>query len=127
MNETVREWLSKAADDYRVARREFDADPDPSYDAACFHAQQSVEKLMKAALVSAQVLAPRTHDLITLSRLVTSSYPGWGWDEADLKWLSLAAAQYRYPGESADRDDAERALSVCTALRKRLLEVIAAC
>jgi HEPN domain-containing protein len=38
MNETVREWVAKAEDDRRVARREFAADPNPSFDAACFHA-----------------------------------------------------------------------------------------
>src|SRR5437773_11694114 len=120
MNEIVREWLAKSEDDWRVARREFAADPDPSFDAACFHAQQCVEKLMKAVLINNQVLAPRTHDLLSLSRLLGASDKRWSWDEAALDELNRGAVGYRYPGESAEREDAVEALDICERIRVAL-------
>ena len=50
MNEVVREWIDKAEGDYLTATREVGADP-PNYDAACFHAQQCIEKLLKGLLI----------------------------------------------------------------------------
>ncbi len=44
MNDLVREWIEKAEGDYRVALRESQVTDEPSWDAVCFHAQQSIEK-----------------------------------------------------------------------------------
>lgn len=43
------EWIRKAEEDCRVANREMEAEP-PSFNAVCFHAQQCVEKYLKAVL-----------------------------------------------------------------------------
>jgi HEPN domain-containing protein len=48
MNGTVKEWIAKAEGDYATAARELRAIESPNYDAACFHAEQCAEKLMKA-------------------------------------------------------------------------------
>ena len=48
MNETIREWVAKAEADYATAQRELCVKSSPNYDGVCFHAQQCVEKLMKA-------------------------------------------------------------------------------
>ncbi len=53
MNETIKEWLAKSDGDFHTASREADAIESPNYDAVCFHAQQCVEKLMKAVLINA--------------------------------------------------------------------------
>jgi HEPN domain-containing protein len=71
MNEVVREWIDKAEGDYLTATREAQADP-PNYDAVCFHAQQCVEKLMKAAVIAKGEIPPRMHDLTVLSGLLGS-------------------------------------------------------
>lgn len=42
------EWIQKAEGDYATAIREYRARKLPNYDAACFHAQQCVEKYLKA-------------------------------------------------------------------------------
>ena len=125
MNETVRQWVQKAEDDYIVARREAAADPSPSFDAACFHAQQCIEKLMKAVLIARHVLAPRTHDLFELRRLIRTLFD-WSWDDEELQMLTRAAIAYRYPTESARPEDAANALDICTRLRAELLQMIAA-
>jgi len=63
--EHVRRWLERAEHDLRTAETMLDV-PDPPVDVACFHAQQCVEKCLKAFLCAADVDAPRTHDLVRL-------------------------------------------------------------
>jgi len=58
----TREWVEKAEEGYRVARRERQAKP-PAYSAVCFHAQQCVEKYLKALLQEHESAFSRTHDL----------------------------------------------------------------
>lgn len=120
MNEVIREWIDKSEGDYRTAARELRADP-PNYDAVCFHAQQCAEKLLKAALIVRGQMPPKTHDLSVLSSLLGSVAPEWSWPVEDLRLLSRSAVIFRYPGESADREEAEAALAVSTAMRERLL------
>lgn len=125
MNEVVREWIEKAEGDHLTATREAQADP-PNYDAACFHAQQCVEKLMKAAVIAKREIPPRTHDLTVLSGLLNSLVPEWHWPVEELRLLSRSAVIFRYPGESADREEAEAALRVSKAMREHLLALLTA-
>lgn len=124
MNATVREWVEKAEGDFASAGRELRARKSPNYDSACFHAQQCIEKLMKAALIARKAAAPKTHDLVELSRLLAKADPSWLWDEQELQWLSRAAVAYRYPGDSARHEHATRAVDQCRRLRERLLGLI---
>lgn len=50
MNPITIEWADKAEGDFATAQRELDAADHPNYDAVCFHAQQCVEKYLKACL-----------------------------------------------------------------------------
>ena len=70
MNGTIKEWIQKAEGDFATAAREVRASQSPNYDAACFHAEQCVEKLMKALPIHRGVTPPRTHDLIVLDHLL---------------------------------------------------------
>ncbi len=79
---------------------------------------------MKAVLIDRGVLAPRTHDLLVLSRSVTSVELGWAWGEVELESLNRAAVNYRYPGESADRDDAATAIELAGRLREALRHLL---
>jgi len=121
MNETVREWIAKAEGDYRTALRELQATGWPNYDAVCFHAQQCVEKLMKAILIYKGVVPPRTHDLAQLQQLLAPLVEGWNWPVEELRFLTLAAVTFRYPGEAAGLDEANQAVCVCRRLRSNLL------
>jgi HEPN domain-containing protein len=47
--------------------RELRARKSPNYDAACFHAQQCVEKYLKARLQEAGIVFTKTHNLIFLN------------------------------------------------------------
>jgi HEPN domain-containing protein len=70
MNATIREWIDKAEADLATARRELVASDFPNYDAVCFHAQQCVEKYIKAFLVYKDIDFPRTHDIEHLVSLL---------------------------------------------------------
>lgn len=43
----VKQWILKANNDLKTAKDEMNTD-DPATDTICFHAQQCVEKLLKA-------------------------------------------------------------------------------
>lgn len=74
MKPISREWVNKAEEDYRVARREREAKP-AAYSAVCFHAQQCVEKYLKAFLQEQDIPFYRTHDLEALMKLCEPMVP----------------------------------------------------
>ena len=45
-------------------------------------------------------------------------------DVEELRFLTRAAVEFRYPGEAADKDDAQRALAVAGAMRRLLLSLL---
>jgi HEPN domain-containing protein len=120
MNATVEEWVAKAEADFWTATRELQVTERANYDAVCFHAQQCVEKLMKAVLIANGVVPPRIHDLVELNRLLTPLAENWSWPVGELRLLTAAAVGYRYPGESADQGEAIEAMHICSRLRDAL-------
>ncbi|MGA8572912.1 MAG: HEPN domain-containing protein [Desulfobaccales bacterium] len=121
MNDTVKEWIDKAERDLATAKRELAAVEQPNYDAVCFHAQQGIEKLMKALLIQLGAIPTKTHDLSFLDQLLSPVCPKWSWPSDDLRFLTRAAVAFRYPGESADREEAAQALDISSRLRGKLL------
>jgi HEPN domain-containing protein len=121
MNDTVKEWIDKAERGFATARRELAALEQPNYDAVCFHAQQCIEKLMKALLIHLGAVTTKTHDLAFLDQLLAPVYPGWTWPSDDLRFLSRAAVAFRYPGESADQEEAAQAFGIAPRMREKLL------
>lgn len=126
MSSLIEEWVAKAEGDFRTAGRELSVREAPNYDAVCFHAQQAIEKLMKALMISCGSVPPRSHDLVALAQLLEGVDPSCSWPAEELRFLNLAAVEFRYPGESAEQSEAEEAFAICTALRERLLLMIGA-
>ena len=126
MNDTVKEWVNKAEKDLATAPRELAALEQPNYDAVCFHAQQCIENLIKGLLIYRGVVPTKTHDLAYLGQLLSAVCPEWSWPREDLRFLTRAAVAFRYPGESADREEAALSLDIAIHLRKNLLSLIAA-
>lgn len=123
MNEVVREWIEKAEGDFATANREILVTDRPNYDGVCFHAQQCIEILMKAVLISHNVIPPKTHDLVRLNELLSGAI-SWSWPLPDLRLLDRAAVGFRYPGESANIEEAQDALQIAMQLRQELLELL---
>ena len=75
---------------------------------------------MKALLIHHGAVPPRTHDLTELDRLLSPVSPTWSWQVKELRFLTRAAVAFRYPGESADREEATESLDIATRMRARL-------
>jgi len=120
MNATVREWIAKAEGDYATAARELNPTGTPNLDAVCFHAEQCIEKLMKALLIHLGVTPTRSHDLVALDRLLMPVCQGWSWPVEELRLLTRAAVDFRYPGDSADQKEAAESFDIATRMRAKL-------
>ena len=118
-NPLALEWLVKADADFVTAKRESRARKMPNYDAACFHAQQCVEKLLKAMMIHEGVVPPRSHDLSYLLGLILPRRPMWEVFRRGFQLLSAYAVEYRYPGETATKDMAREALRCCSKFREQ--------
>jgi HEPN domain-containing protein len=114
------EWVLKAKGDFTTAMREYRARKSPNYDAACFHAQQCVEKYIKAALILDQTPFQRIHDLEVLLDLALSKHPLWESMRPDTQLLTQYAVQFRYPGETADKEDARDAIAAMKRCKEDL-------
>ncbi|RMF59072.1 MAG: HEPN domain-containing protein [Calditrichaeota bacterium] len=122
MNEIVREWIQKAEGDYHSALREYRARKFPNFDAAGFHAQQCIEKYLKAFLQLHQLPFQKTHDLLALQHLCSNVLPELEFYRDLLAYLSQFAIVYRYPGENATKEQAKKAIQALKQLRSFLRE-----
>lgn len=117
MKPLTREWVEKAENDWSSLNREIRARKNPNYDAACFFAQQCVEKYIKARLVEADIYFKKVHDLTYLLGLIADIEPLWIPYEQEFRWLTDYAVEVRYPGASADLELAKTTLKVCKSFR----------
>ncbi len=100
MNEETKKWLTKALNDYRTAQKLLSFPEDEIItDSVCFHAQQAVEKLLKAFLIENNINFGRTHNveyLIKLCSTVDNEFENL----FDItKRLEYYAVEVRYPDE----------------------------
>jgi HEPN domain-containing protein len=123
--ETV-EWIEKAEGDFRTAGREKNTAEYPNYDAACFHAQQCAEKYLKARLIEAGKDFPKTHDLSAILNLVLPLEPSWEALRDDLERLTDLGVEVRYPGTTADVEDANEAMRTARHVRQMVRSVLLA-
>jgi len=121
MKPVTEEWVGKAHGDMSVAEWEMKA-REPVYDAVCFHAQQCVEKLLKAIIVEKGVGFPYTHDLIKLWEEAEPGPPVPDDLKRKLTFLSTFAIAFRYPGEEATEEDARHALTTARELQGVILK-----
>ena len=122
MKPLTHEWIEKAEGDFASAQREIRARKSPNYDATCFHSQQCIEKYIKARLQEADIQFGKIHDLSVLLDLVLMVEPFWEPFRQSLRVLSAYAVEFRYPGQSADRETAIEAFRICRNIRKVIRE-----
>lgn len=97
--------------------RDYRARKSPNYDGSCFHAQQCVEKYLKARLQEANVTFPKTHDLPRLLALVAAIEPSWLVFAAEFDTLTDAAVEVRYPGSCATKQSAKDSIETAKKFR----------
>lgn len=109
---TPADWLRYARSDLALARVQRPADV--LLDTLCFHAQQAVEKSLKAVLLSENIQFPYTHDIARLITLVSEAEVSWPEELNQAAGLSEYAADARYPGsrELVSEEDYHQALTI---------------
>lgn len=116
MTDILRAWTSKAEDDFRIVRRLCEG-PSPSANGICFHAQQCVEKLLKALLIQNGFEPPRVHDLEQLRNMLGATAPPGMPAGSDLAFLNTCAVELGYPGFEPEQALVDRVLELCIAAR----------
>ncbi len=128
----VQRWLRYAREDLLVAENMLRHPEELTPRHACFLAQQSAEKSIKAALVFLQIDFPYLHDLDRLRDMLSVDWQVRA-AHPDLAALKEWAVEARYPGDWPDAVEADaqeavrqaRAIwsSVCTDFRQRGFDV----
>ena len=117
------QWLRKARNDLITAQQILLL-PDGPTDTPCFHAQQAVEKVLKALLTAEGIVFPRTHDLMPLLDMAISVLPDLENFREAFAELSGYAVEVRYPGDfiNPSKEDAHVALKVA----EQVMEIVQA-
>jgi HEPN domain-containing protein len=110
-------WVALAEEDYALARSCLRRRMPLLY-GACFHAQQTAEKYLKAVLIARGYTFPRIHDLVRLNGYCAQTGAAIPVADADLDLLSGHAVEVRYPGVAVALADARQAVSIASAVRR---------
>ena len=107
------DWIAHAQSDLRMAKlgRE---DGEIMFEQVCFHAQQAVEKSMKAVLLARKVDFPLTHDLEVLMDIGQKAGIIITENLLDIDTLTPYAVETRYPGylEAISEEDVTEAIEL---------------
>jgi len=97
MKKQVEDWILLADKDLYAAeillKNEY-----PLTNIVAFHAQQAIEKYLKAFLIENDVPLIKTHDLIKLNEMI-NEINNIGIDESNLIMINEVYIEARYPGE----------------------------
>ncbi len=120
----VREWVFKAENDLANAVHTLKLGETCPTDTVCFHAQQCVEKYVKALLVLKGIDFPKVHDIEQLvARLPARARPNLTPEEQGK--LTEYATGARYPGwGEIPLTEARRAVGVARRLRKEVRDLL---
>ena len=123
--QVVCEWVEKAENDLKNAAHTIKMGEDCPTDTVCFHAQQCVEKYLKAFLVSKGIDFPKTHDIGELKALMPrSAVVQLSADEQ--RRLVAYATVTRYPGdyEPISLSEARLAVRMARSVRKDIRKLL---
>ncbi len=113
----LKSWINHAEDDFSAAKA-LTRLKKPLLSGACFHAQQSAEKYLKALLILKDVDFPKTHDLPTLNTMCNEMGILTGLVVQELVDLTEYAVRRRYPGDEPTREDAKDAIEIAKSVRR---------
>lgn len=123
---TPKQWLIYAESDLALAGIE--RHPKILLDTLCFHAQQSVEKSIKAVLILHNIDFPYTHDIGLLIKKLKESEIAWPeeWNRAAI--LSKYAWMSRYPSDimATTMENYQEAINLAQAVFAWATKIISA-
>jgi len=127
MREEVKAWLRLAGDDLKLAEIAY---KEGIYHLACFHAQQCVEKSMKALFYFRDEVPPKTHSIAKLVNMLQGYHPFS--DTEPLLKFDLYYIPTRYPDTLPgafpeglpSKEDAEEAINSAREVFHSVLDYI---
>ncbi|MCG2711686.1 MAG: HEPN domain-containing protein [Candidatus Omnitrophica bacterium] len=118
----LKEWLIKAQHDLQAAENELNVSRGKVLtDIICFHAQQTIEKYLKAYLVSINIEFGKTHSLEYLRELCKKE--GLDFKGIEMGDLSYFAVEVRYPDDfyMPTQDEAEKSVKTAQDIKHLVL------
>ena len=116
----VKDWISYADDDLRLAKNTLETMKEECpYNLVAYHAQQCVEKYLKAYLVYLCVDFPYTHDIFKLMQLFGVE-AHWIEKIQNAKDLTIYGVSSRYPeeNEQVTKEEAYQAVSIADNVKQ---------
>ena len=123
LNKLAKGFLVRAEADLLVAGNEIKLFEDgTATEMICFHAQQAVEKYLKALITSKDISVPRTHSIEYLLEVCSDFDADFKNIEADN--LSIYAVEVRYPDSLwiPEAEEAKLAVDKAREIKKIVLE-----
>ncbi len=117
----IREWLAKADNDLTNAVHTLTLGANCPSDTVCFHAQQCVEKYIKALLIFRGTAFPKTHDIHLLRELLPPRLRP-KLERKIQERLTQHATVLRYPnfGPDVSLSEARKAVAIARRARKEI-------
>ena len=120
----VREWVLKAENDFKTAVHTLKLAQQCPTDTVCFHAQQCVEKYVKAMLVLKRIDFPKTQDLEKLGALLPARVRGMLTTKEQQRLTDYATGA-RYPGGGEIALlEARQAVAIARRVRSEMRNVL---
>ena len=122
----VAQWIRSADGDLAAAKHLLSGGAE-FVRGVVFHAQQAVEKFLKAVLVWHQVEFPKTHDIGRLMDLVKTVDSGLADSVREASALTPYAVEARYPSDLPEPTlaEAREALAIAARVRDAVLRRLA--
>jgi HEPN domain-containing protein len=119
------EWITKADNDLKNAAYTLKLGGKCPTDTVCFHAQQCVEKYLKAFLVVMGIEFPRTHDIEILVSIMPKN-TRLSLSVEEQRRLTEYATVMRYPGpyEPILLSEAKQAVKLARQVKKTIRNLL---
>jgi HEPN domain-containing protein len=123
-NDYLKTWLFRENEDIAVIEKLFESEPELYASTICFHAQQAIEKFLKAFLVFYNIDFPKTHDLdyllLECKKIDVKNF------DIDLGSLTDFGVSIRYPDDFylPDKDETAQYRGIALKVKKVIEDII---
>ena len=114
----------RMADRDIIAFSKMKSDPDFHFTTTCFHAQQAIEKCLKAVMFESGILFPPIHDLVRLAVTLLEHGVVVPCSVDDLRKLNPFAATFRYDDTDIPLISGDEVGKMVDAMRRWAGEVV---